>query len=583
MASEERFVYNPTQIDNIPRSKFPMNNKWIGSMYHGDLVPIEITRVMPGDSFRYQVDGFIRTATPPIAPFFGDIYCNVAAFFVPDRLVWDKTKEFYGENREGYGIQTEILQPRDTSGNQIETYDHAVANNGLAKYLGLVKFGTGNKKDSPIALNPIRSFLQVYNDWFRNENFDSPYLWDHNQTGDGSKTLATIGGANYNAASGDLPVVCKKLDRFTSCLPWAQKGQPVIIGLGDTAPIVGLSNVNVNISADDDGDYYAPLNVMQIDDPDNTANLVSDNDAASITEGVIGYLNDSSQREIVDSKGLAYHSGLKAWMSNTNKAYVDLSAATAATVNELRFAFATQRYLEALARGGSKYREWIKSIFGVSIGDTTAQMAEYLGGITMRVNVDQVLQTTGFSAGQSTELGTPGAVSVSACSEYLFTKSFAEPGYIVLVAYTKHSRMYGQGIDEIFKKHELLEEYNPKFAFIGEQGLKSNTLYFDGDKEHDNDVFGFQEAWSEYRHKKDVCIDALNPALTGALNYWNLAENFSTKPQLNSQFLKEDRSCISRVLAGGTNGPDYFANFSINRIAVRPMPLYSVPGLIDHH
>ena len=222
-------------------------------------------------------------------------------------------------------------------------------------------------------------------------------------------------------------------------------------------------------------------------------------------------------------------------------------------------------------------------MFGVNIGDTTAQMAEYLGGMTMELNIDQVLQTTNYAAGSSTKLGAPGAVSTSAGSQYLFTKSFTEPGYIVIVAYTKHNRTYGQGIDEIYQKHELLEEYNPKFANIGEVAIKKSNIFFTGDSEDDDTRLGFQEAWSEYRHKKDVVVAELCPSNSSSLNFWSLADNYATAPTLSEDWLLEDRANIARCLAGGTTGPDYFLDIKFQRTFVRPMPLYSIPGLIDHH
>ena len=245
MSSENRFVYNPSSLD-IGRSKFLMNSFWKGSIYHGDLVPVEITRVMPGDSAKYDISAFIRTATPPIAPFMDTIRLSFAAFYVPERLVWAKEKEFLGENTEGYGIQSEILAPRSTHGGMTVAFDKAATDykRSIGTYLGLVRQtanATTISKPSPIGLNPLRCFLQVWNDWFRNENFMAPYLWNHSEVGDASRALATRGGNNVNATT-SLPRVCKQLDRYTSCLPWAQKGSPVILGIGDVAPIVAADS-----------------------------------------------------------------------------------------------------------------------------------------------------------------------------------------------------------------------------------------------------------------------------------------------------------------------------------------------------
>lgn len=574
MSSENRFVYNPSTV-TIGRSKFPMNNRWKAPIYHGDLVPMEITRVMPGDSIKYKASFFVRTATAPIAPFMDDVWFNCAAFFVPDRIIWNKTKEFYGENTEGYGIQTQILAPRSTRSDICVKNDSAggTDSRGLATYLGLVRQGSATYT-AAIALNPIRSFLQVYNDWFRNENFMAPYLWDHNQTGDINAVIASLSGSSVYGNT-TLPKVCKKLDRFTSCLPWAQKGNSVGINLAGLLPLVAGSQ-----------DYF-------IGDNGTATGIIFGSAGGSGSQGdayIFGN-NDNSGILSYDSidganKSANFVPFMSASSPNANKLetnlYADGRDVSLVTINELRFAFATQRYLEQLARSGSKYREYIKGIFGVNIGDTTAQMSEYLGGCTLNINVDQVTQTTGYTGDSSTKLGAPGAVSLTAGEEYLFTKSFVEPGYLVVVCYTKHARTYSQGIDEIFLKHEILEEYNPKFAHIGEQAISKANLYFDGTTSNIESKFGFQEAWSEYRHKKDVVIGALAASNSNSLAYWTLADKYTAAPSLTADFLTEDRDEIARALAGGTSSPDYFVDAYLQRTMVRPMPLFSVPGLIDH-
>lgn len=554
MGNENHFVYNPSTVD-IRRSKFIMNSFWKGAIYHGDLVPVEITKVMPGDSAKYNLSCFIRTATPPIAPFMDVVHLSFAAFYVPERLVWSKEKEFLGETTEGYGIATEIKRPRSTKtamsvwkGVAVGTYPRS-----LATYLGLVrqKETISSGKGSPISLNPLRAYLQVYNDWFRSENFQNPYLWNHSETGDDDRFLCSRGGSYY-AALMDVPKVLKQLDRYTSCLPWAQKGSPVLLPLGDSAPI--MAELSGGSTFTTDAEYVVGLKGI-----------------GTNKDKLYRVYHSDSSGEFGPSTGV------------NASIYADLGSATAASVNELRLAFATQRYLEALARSGSKYREYIKGIFGVNIGDTTAQMAEYLGGMTVELNIDQVLQTTDYAAGSSTKLGAPGAVSTSAASQYLFTKSFTEPGYLVIVAYTKHNRSYGQGIEELYQDSELLEDYNPKFANIGEVAIKKSNIYFTGDVDDDDTRLGFQEAWSQYKHKKDIVIGALCPSNTNSLNFWSLAENFASAPTLGADFITEDRTNITRVLSGGESSPDYFLDIKFKREFVRPMPLYDIPGLIDHH
>lgn len=565
MNREEHFVYTKSTVD-IGRSKFQEDSKWTGDIYHGDLVPLEILEILPGDSFKYDVSAFIRTATPPIAPLMSKIQFSIAAFYVPKRLVFSKTKEFYGENTEGYGVQSEILEPRSTNDNMSVNKQYAVTahKQSLATYFGLVRQNPNSVtgKHSPIALNPIRAYFQVYNDWFRNENFHAPYLWDHTQTGDAVRVVGSLGGVNQTMLS-DLPKVCKMLDKWTSALPWAQKGDPVLLPLGDVAPVIAF---------DEDTELSASVKIGGGKDAGGTAYLTTR--LSQDTDNVVSQVKSGSTSTTSSLNADNHIGGLL---------LADLSAATAASVNQLRLAFATQRYLEALARTGSKYREYIKGMFGVTISDKTAQMAEYLGGMTIDLNIDQVLQQTGYVAGGTTTLGAPGASSTSAANGHLFVKSFDEPGYLVVVGYTKHVRSYGQGIPELFQKHELFDYYNPKFANIGEIAMKENGIYFDGDVAQDNVRFGFQEAWQEYKHIPDRIVGSLNPANSSSFNFWSLAENFATAPVLNGDFLKEDRTNIVRCLSGGSSSPDYFLDIKFDRGMIRPMPLYDIPGLIDHH
>jgi len=581
MGSESRFVYNPSTVD-IGRSKFLMNSFWKGDIYHGDLVPLEITPVMPGDSAKYDISLFIRTATPPIFPIMDSIKLYVRAFYVPTRLVWAKEKEFLGENTEGYGIQTEVLAPRTTNDSTTVWSGYAAGayKRSIATYLGLVrqKQTLASGKASPISLNPIRSFLQVYNDWFRNENFMAPYLWDHNQTGDAVRVLASRGGINVLGYS-DLPKVCKNLDRYTSCLPWAQKGAPVPVPVLGEAPVVAANEGHFMKN-----DLVFGYKSSGATNPTYPATDLWGASSTHSSAYMIGTQQDGHFTYLMTPNSVAEGNGITPTDTiQYSNLIADLSHATGASVNQLRLAFATQKYLEQLARSGSKYREYIRAMFGVTIGDTTAQMAEYLGGMCVELNVDQVLQTTDYAAGSTTKLGAPGAVSTSAASDYLFTKSFDEPGYIVVVAYTKHNRTYGQGIDEMYQKHEVLEDYNPKFANIGEQAIKKSNIYFTGDVDDDDTRLGFQESWSEYRFKKDVVVAGLAPSNSAAFNFTNLAENFATAPVLNADFLTEDRTNIARCLSGGEASADYFLDVKFNRTFIRPMPLYSVPGLIDHH
>lgn len=543
MSSEGRFTYAKASV-NIPRSKFPLNQRVTCPYYHGDLIPLQIYEAMPGDTFSSKVSYTVRMATP-IAPIMDNIYLSVACFLVPKRLVNNNIKKFYGENEEGYGIQSDILLPRSFNEAMTQTLnwtrDHPRT---LGTYLGLVRQNNSFSSDidARIALDPIRAFYAVYNEWFRNENFMAPYLWNHNQTGDSNFIPVTRNGENiFPNGESSLPKVCKKLDRFTSCLPWTQKCASDI-----TLPLAGSAPVSLYLESG-----VAPSSTGE-----------------KTFTSIWGTLPWTEQ-----------------FKANNEPARMkaDLLQATSVTINQFRIAVQTMKYYETLARVGSKYREFIQGIFGVQIGDVTAQMPEYLGGISKMINMATVLSQSGYQSGATTTLGMPGGYSqTNGSNEALFTKSVTEPSYVIVVAYTKHDRTYGQGIDEIFTKHELFDFYNPKFACIGEQPVKESSIYFTGKSSDSDNAFGFNEAWSEYRHLKDRTIGALNPAIPGSLNYWNLGDNFTEKPVLNADFLTEDRKALARCLSTGESGPDFLMDFYFETTAVRPMPLYSIPGLVDH-
>lgn len=560
MGSEGRFVYTASTIDGHPRSSWMMNNKWQAAIKHGYLIPVDITPVMAGDSFNINLNAFIRTATNPIYPFMDRITANFGAFFVPKRLVWNKTKQFYGENIEGYGIQTEVLEPRDDTGKMtVSMSDVSSYPDSFGTFFGITpKSVSGEGDKTEINLNILRSFLQVYNDWFRNENFHAPYLWDHDQTGDGDRYLATLCGSNIGGTS-SLPKVCKEKDFYTACLPWTQKASsPVALPLGDRA-VVKL--IPASELSGEDGQDQSPI--LKRKSGTNYVNA----DGGQVSFNASNITDENDHVAFIDPHG---------------SMYADLRNATASNVNQLRLAVATQRYFETLARTGSKYREYIRAMFGVEIGDTTAQMAEYLGGFSIDININQVVSTAGYSAGSSNTVGALGAVSATGTSNHLCKKSFVEPGYLVIVMYTKHNRTYGQGLNPFYRKHEIWDEYNPKFAFIGEQPVKKSSIFYDGLVSNDDATWGFNEYAAEYRYVPDKVVGLLNPAASNSYNFVNLADKYNDQPTLSGDFLKEDRTAIYRCLAGGESSPDYFVDLYIERKVARPMPLDSIPGLMDH-
>jgi hypothetical protein len=255
----------------------------------------------------------------------------------------------------------------------------------------------------------------------------------------------------------------------------------------------------------------------------------------------------------------------------------DLSDVTAATINELRQAFAVQHYYEALARGGSRYREIIRSLFGTLISDKTVQIPEYLGGGRYMINISQVIQT---SESGKTPQGNPGAVSVTPFNENSFTKSFEEHGFVIGVCCVRHDRTYQQGLERFWSRKDTLDFYYPQFANIGEQAVKVKEIYCDsGNPSSANEeVFGYQEAWSEYRMKPNRVSGLFRSNAVGTLDSWHYADNYDKRPYLSDEWLKEGKTEIQRTLAV-QDEPQFIADFLIKNTTTRPMPLYSVPGL----
>lgn len=563
MSSQQQFTYTKATIgNNLTRSRWKMPARWQGSIFHGDFVPLEIKEILPSDVFTCRVKNLTRTATSPIYPIMDNITEYFGAWFVPKRLVSNKVKEFYGENETGYGIQSEIIEP--TTRAPLVAKDVAATSKirSIGTYLGLVRMkNDADLYDMEIALNPVRAYLSVYNYWIRNQNFMSPYLWNHDEVGvaDYARAIATLDGSNVLWRT-DVPKVCKKMDLFTSCLPWSQKiASPVSLPLGTIAPVIGDTDLH------------------------NSGRIIFDTDSYPLT-------SDSYLTEIFSggvNGGLAKTPGVTtgattSYINQTNLV-ADLSNALAPTINQLRMSVALQRYYESLARCGSFYTQYIAQFFNCETGDSTAQVPEYLGGIKRNLNIAPIYSTADYQSGSQTKLGAPGGVCATTGDDILFKKAFTEPGYLVICYWTKHDRSYSQGIDAMWRKTKLLDYYNPKFAHLGETPVDKTRIFFTGQKAIDvGNYLGFNEAWNDYRYIEDKVIGALSPALSNSYNFVNLSENFATAPTLASAFLTEDRDNIVRCLAGGVDSPDYFLDVFFDFDVIRPMPVHSIPGLMDH-
>ena len=533
---------------SISRSRFARKSQHKTSFNLGRIIPIYCDEVLPGDTRSMDMAALVRMSNP-IAPIMDNILLDYFAFFVPMRLTWKHWKEFMGENSAGAGIpvqQYSIPYLGDDDYSDISGYEdrgNPFTVGSYGDYFGLPVEKNDVVGRNKISALPFRALALIYNRWFRNQNIIAPLAVQDDDTNE--VIVGELNDEHYSSFACDAVSVLKasKLpDYFTKALPYAQKGAAVSIPLGTTAPIVASATTALT-----------------------TGRLLGVGQNIGTTPTAVDTVYNTSG----------------SYVGNAD-VYADLSNATAATINQLRYAFQLQKLLEKDALYGSRYWEILNAHFGVQAPDASLQDPEYLGGYRQHINIDQVLQTTGATGTQGQTLGTPGANSVTGSKCSLFTKSFVEHGYIIIVAVARHESTYGQGINRMWSRQGRYDFYFPVFANLGAQDIKVKEIYADGSA-NDDLPFGYQEAWAEYRMKPSIATGLLRPSASNSLNYWTLGENFAAKPTLGKTFIEQGRGNLSRALVTGSTGPDFIADFYFQDIAVRPMPMYSIPGLIDHH
>lgn len=572
-----------SQIPNSPiqRSVFDRSHDYKTTLDAGYLIPFFVDEVLPGDTFKLRVNAFVRMNTL-IAPFMDNVFMDTFFFFVPTRLVWDNWQKFCGEKKNP-GDSTDFLIPSLSGTNTF-------ANGSIFDYMGLPTGVSLDPANTPINALPFRAYNLIYNEWFRDENLiDSVAV----PTGDGPDATD-----NYN-----LLKRAKRHDYFTSALPWPQKGPSVDVGLTGNAPVLGngsmnVDNINYNFLNTPDGGISMGIEPFSSGVPSASCNgdlslfdksryprqpRFNPNQGSNLV-GVV-YYDDSSAETGNLTKYAAYPTSfsmtgegqLKVSLNSNNGLYADLSGVSAISINDLRQAFQIQKFYEKWARGGSRYTETLRVMFNVISPDARLQRPEYLGGTHSRVNVVPTAQTSSTdSVSPQSNLSAFGVLGDSA---HGFNKSFVEHGYVIGLCCLRADITYQQGLNRMWSRRQLFDFYWPTLAHLGEQVIYNREIYTQGTSD-DNGVFGYQERYAEYRYKPSMITGKLRSTDPQSLDVWHLAQKFDSLPKLNRDFIEENPP-IRRVIAV-QNEPQFFADFWFDLKTSRPMPVYSVPGLVDH-
>ena len=515
---------------DIPRSSFDAQKTYKTTFDAGYLIPVYVDEMLPGDTFNLKMTAFSRLATP-LYPIMDNMVMESFFFFIPNRLVWTNWVKMMGQqDNPGDSISYTVPQMTSPAG--------GYAVNSLSDYMGLPTAGqiTGSNTVTHSALYH-RAYNLIWNEWFRDENLQNSVVVD--------KGDAASDPANYVLLRRG-----KRKDYFTSALPWPQKGSAVSLPLGTTAPI--LSN----------GDFKLK---------DHSTGSVADVAYSNLYHSYVPAT--ASGLGLSNGTALTYESGL----------YADLSTATASTINQIRQSFQIQRLLERDARGGTRYTEILRAHFGVVSPDARLQRPEYIGGGSTPININPIAQTSATNVtGGSTPLGNLAAMGTSLAHGHGFTYSAVEHGMVIGLVSVRADLTYQQGLQKMWSRKTRYDYYFPVFAHLGEQAVLNKEIYCQGTSDDDN-VFGYQERWGEYRYKPSQITGLFKSTSSGTLDAWHLAQKFTSLPTLNNTFI-QDNPPVSRIVAVGdaANGKQFLFDAFFDVRMARPMPMYSVPGLIDH-
>lgn len=538
------------------RSRFDRSFVRKMTFNEGKLVPFFVDEVLPGDTISLTVRDFCRLATP-VAPFMDNLYLDKFFFFVPNRLVWEHWQNFCFEQED----------PDDSTDYVVPTCQLAggtAGENGIGTVWDYFALPTGLTNALNVNALPFRMYYLIWNEWFRDENLQKSVKIDKSDANavfkadriNDQPSWIFFTGTNYVNGFALAPRG-KRFDYFTSALPFQQKGPGVSIGLAGTAAVDSTIPIDWPMEVKPNGGSYSTVNRYELADTGyatRTGALWTNNSNDNNWSGTNLKLPDFS-------KGLT----------------VDLDSSSIFTISSLRTAFQMQKFYERLARGGSRYTEVLTSFFGVVSPDSRLQRPEYLGGSSKMMNINPVAQTS--STGDVTPQGNLAAYGVSASKYHAFTKSFVEHGYIIGLLEVRADLTYQQGINKMWLRSTVYDWYWPTFAHLSEQAILNAEIYAQG-TDDDKGVFGYQERYAEYRyHPSEIC-GHFRSTYTKPLDVWHLSQKFDSLPTLSDQFI-QDNPPVDRVVAV-KDYPHFLIDIGFKYHTTRTMPMYGIPGLVDH-